>query len=233
MRMRKLIVTTVVVLVLTVGLHRSCGPFHYESDPIYAQVIDETTGYPVEGAVVVAIWMLDSGWYTDRPLHMAEAVTDRMGNFVLPAMRKRRPWLMFLDFRDPEITIYKPGFRLEGVDNRDLYVRPYVRAGDHVRTTTLPDGRIMAAPATYSTASTRPCYWNGRTIPMRPLAPDDTKSRVGAFERMMHDASFHSLTPDHFPNLWRTFLLEYPNLPGPLNVPSPEQSIRHWKERHP
>lgn len=223
--------TVVVLLVLTVGFHRSCGPFYYESDPIRARVINEETGQGVDDAVVVAIWMLDSSWYTDRPLHASEAVTDVKGNFVIPAMRKRRPWLMFLDFRDPQISVYKPGYRIEGVDNRDLYIRPFVEAADHVRTTTLPDGRIMAAPATYSSASKRPSYWSGRTIPMKPLAHDDQQSRVQAFEDMVFKASSRSLAPDDFPNLWRVLVFEYPNLPGPLNVPDPRQYIIHWKER--
>jgi hypothetical protein len=231
MRIRNLIVAVVVLFLLTVGFHRSCGPFYYSSDPIYAQVIDETTGHPVEGAVVVAIWMLDSNWYTDRPLHASEAVTDRMGNFVIPAMRKRRPWLMFLDFRDPQIVIYKPGFRLAGVDNRDLYVRPFVRAGDHVRTTTLPDGRIMAAPATYSTTAKRRSYWNGRTIPLIPVAPNDHQSRAKTFEDMLFEADARSLAPDEFPNLWRTLVVERPKLQGPINLPSPSEYIAHWKER--
>jgi hypothetical protein len=229
--MRKLVVTVVLLCVLTVGFHRSCGPFCYESDPIRARVINEETGQPVGGAVVVAIWMLDSSWYTDRPLHASEAVTDGNGNFVIPAMRERRPWLMFLDFRDPEISIYKPGYRLEGVDNRDLYIRPFVQAGDHVRTTTLPDGRIMAAPATYSSASKRPSYWNGKTIPMKPLAPNDQQSRVQAFEHMLSDADFYSLSPHDFPNLWRTFVTEQSSLPPSRNLPSPKDYIAHWKER--
>jgi hypothetical protein len=232
--MRKLVVTVVVLFVLTVGFHRLWGPFYYESDAIRAQVINEETGQPVGGAVVVAIWMLDSSWYTDRPLHASEAVTDGKGNFVIPAMRERRPWLMFLDFRDPQISIYKPGYRIEGVDNRDLYIRPFVQAGDHVRTTTLPDGRIMAAPATYSSASKRPSYWNGRTIPMKPLAHDDKESHLEAFEGMLSKASFHSLSPNEFPNLWRTLVNEYRNLPTPpRNLASPQDYIAHWKEREP
>jgi hypothetical protein len=230
--MRKLVVTLVVLFVLTVGFHRSCGPFYYESDSIHARVINEETGQPVGGAVVVAIWMLDSSWYTDRPLHASEAVTDGKGNFVIPAMRNRRPWLMFLDFRDPQISIYKPGYRIAEVDNRDLYIRPFVQVGDHVRTTTLPDGRIMAAPATYSTASKRPSYWNGRAVPLRPLALNDQQSRTQAFERVLLDADLRSLGPDEFPNLWRTLVYEYPNLrPPPRNVPDPKEYIAHWKER--
>jgi hypothetical protein len=232
--MRKLVVTVVVLFVLTVGFHRSCGPFYYESDPIRARVINEATGQPVHGAVVVAVWMLDSNWYTDRPLHASEAFTDDKGNFVIPAMRKRRPWLMFLDFRDPQISIYKPGYRLEGVDNRHLYIRPFVQAGDHVRTTTLPDDRIMAAPATYSDASKRTSYWNGQTIPMKRLGEDDQESRLKAFEVMLSKASVHSLAPDEFPNLWRVLINEYPHLrPRPRNLASPQEYVAHWKERGP
>jgi hypothetical protein len=228
--------TIVGLLAATAGFHRSCGPFYYSSPPIRARVIDEPTGRPVEGAVVVAVWMLDSAWYGDRPLHASEVLTDQNGQFEIPAMRKPRPWLMFFDFRDPEILIYKPGWRVKGLNNYELYVRPITRVGQHVRTTTLADGRIMAEPAVYSTASQRACYWNGKIISMTPNPGGDSKSVVNAYDSLSSYA-ISWLPPNDFPLLWKQLQVGYDQLsPTARKTPflmNPRTFIPYWKDHQP
>ena len=59
----------------------------FGADPINSQIVDEDTGEPIEGAVVVAHWQLNGGSISAMPCGSAnveEAVTDRDGRFHLP-----------------------------------------------------------------------------------------------------------------------------------------------------
>jgi hypothetical protein len=212
--MRKALVALVVLFVLTVLAHRSCGPFWYSSDPIKATVIDEESGRPLEGAVVVAVWVLDSPWYTDRPLHSAEALTDEHGVFFIPAMaRTPRPWLMFLTDWDPLIYVYKPGYEIFQETNFPAYVHAFSEVGQRVKTQTLPDGRILIRKGAFSDASRRFCFWNGKTLPLKRHAPEDFKAQCNSLNVMYSETDSYDLTPRRFPVLWGMMLNDFYRLP--------------------
>ena len=64
------------------------APF-YASGQKHGRVVDKETGAPIEGAVVVAQWVMwQAGIGSPGPskgLHTVETVTDKNGNYILPA----------------------------------------------------------------------------------------------------------------------------------------------------
>src|SRR5439155_780937 len=56
----------------------------YAANAIRATVVDATAGSPIEGAVVVAVWQLQTMSGEGPRLQVSEAVTDRDGRFVIP-----------------------------------------------------------------------------------------------------------------------------------------------------
>jgi hypothetical protein len=113
-------------------------PLTYSAKEIHGQIVDAETGQPIEGAVVVAQWVLShigSGHYGKR-LYIHETVTDKNGNYVIPAWGpKPRPPLTELVYRDPQILIFKSGYEPEGLENSNLQTDG-VRASEW-------DGRVI------------------------------------------------------------------------------------------
>lgn len=94
------------------------GPPRYYGDPIRGMVIDEETGKPLSGAVVLAAW-LTRGLEGDGPAFVIqETVTNSSGQFLIPGWgpKFRRP-LLILSWRSPEIVVFKPGYLGTTVDN--------------------------------------------------------------------------------------------------------------------
>lgn len=171
-------------------LHWWMGPIFYSGEAIHARVIDETTGKPIAGAVVVAEWQeqLFGGSHVGA-LHWAEAVTDARGEFTIPAWgpKLRMPTTKFT-YSDPEITVYKPGYHLGGGDNSPAYVDIITRPGESRKESKLPDGRIIhPGGGGYSPRlSRRFSYWNGRDIALRPTTdPKEDKGAVGMLSIMI------------------------------------------------
>lgn len=108
-----------------IGLHRLGGPFYYSAEDVHGTVIDEETGQPIEGALVVACWSLET--IANRPagfLHAQETLTDRQGRYSIRGFsRKRRPFLGWFDNQDPRIMVFKYGYHSAGVWN-NLAPRP-------------------------------------------------------------------------------------------------------------
>lgn len=167
-------------------LHWWTGPIFYSAEAIHARVIDETTGQPIAGAAVVAEWQeqLFGGSHVGA-LHWAETVTDARGEFTIPAWgpKFRMPTTKFT-YSDPEISVYKPGYRLGGGDNRPAYVDIITRPGESHRESKLPDGRIIhPGGGGYSPRlSRRFSYWNGKDIALQPT--DAPEEELRAVENM-------------------------------------------------
>jgi hypothetical protein len=111
------------VLLLLSGLCSllACAtPLTYSAKEIHGQIVDAETGQPIEGAIVVAQWVLShigSGGYGTR-LHIHETTTDKKGNYLVPAWGPTpRPPLTDLIYRDPQILIFKSGYEPEGLEN--------------------------------------------------------------------------------------------------------------------
>jgi hypothetical protein len=94
----------------------ACGSPYYTADPIEAWVVDAETGKPIEGAVVTANWQLvaaslDTGGRKLKQLEVMETTTDKNGRFFFPGFTKLNPSLEELRDEDPQILIFKSGYR--------------------------------------------------------------------------------------------------------------------------
>lgn len=95
-------------------------PLTYSAKEIRSQIVDAETGQPIEGAIVVAQWVLShvgSGGYGTR-LHVYETTTDKKGSYLIPAWGPTpHPPLTDLMYRDPQILIFKSGYEPESLEN--------------------------------------------------------------------------------------------------------------------
>jgi len=97
----------------------------YSAAPMQATVVDAETKKPLEGAVVVAHWVLeDTGAVkTVGDMELMEAVTDASGRFALPGWGPKAtpnyPYPVRLSQLDPEIIILKPGYMPRSVMNNE------------------------------------------------------------------------------------------------------------------
>jgi hypothetical protein len=118
--MKRILLFAFQLLCASFALSACATPLTYSAKEIRGQIVDAATGQPVEGAIVVAQWVLShigSGHYGTR-LHVQETVSDKDGNYVIPAWGPRpRPPLTDLIYRDPQILIFKSGYEPEGLEN--------------------------------------------------------------------------------------------------------------------
>jgi hypothetical protein len=134
----------------------ACGSPYYTADPIEAWVVDAETGAPIEGAVVTANWQLvgfgfDTGGRKVGQLEVMETVTDRNGRFAFPGFTNLNPGFNELRGEDPQILIFKPGYR-------------YIRAANDY-----PLGKEGQQ------GTRRKASINGRTLKMEKANPDIKK----------------------------------------------------------
>jgi hypothetical protein len=129
-----------VLLCVVLALPACFGPPTYSAKEIRGQVVDEQTGQPIEGAIVVAQWVLfqagpGHGGHKGR-LHIHETVTDKDGRYFIPAWGPR-PHLPLTELHnhDPEILIFKSPYEPRSLYNRD-------RREDSVRVSDW-DGKVV------------------------------------------------------------------------------------------
>ena len=89
---------------------------YYTIAPIEAWVVDAETGAPIEGAAVTANWQLvgfgfDTGGRKLGQLEVMETVTDKAGRFFFPGFTKVNISGNVLREEDPQILIFKSGYR--------------------------------------------------------------------------------------------------------------------------
>lgn len=114
-----------VFLILALLPLQACAtdvPLLYSAKEIRGQIVDAETNQPLEGVVIVAQWILfqagiGHGGHNQR-LYIYEAVTDANGNYVIPAWGpKSHPPFTELDRLDPELSIFKSGYKPAGFAN--------------------------------------------------------------------------------------------------------------------
>lgn len=106
------IVSLVVLLCSVLALPACATPLTYSAKEIHGQIVDAETGEPIEGAVIVAQWILfEIGVGHRKRLHIEETVTDKGGHYVIPAWGpKPHPPFTELDREDPMLAIFKTGY---------------------------------------------------------------------------------------------------------------------------
>ena len=148
-------------------------PPTYSAKEIRATAVEETTGRPIEGVVIVAQWVLrrESG---DGPrLHVAEAMTDATGRFLIPGWGpKPRVALMALQDKSPQLLLFKHGYAplILRNESRSAFIKSY------------PNYRSMTARqiSERMTSEGNPnepiqeSFWSGMSIQLEPFqGPSD------------------------------------------------------------
>jgi hypothetical protein len=146
------------LLLIAISPLQACG-MQYSAEAIEAWVVDAETNQPLEGVIVVAHWQLYGGMHPDNAgeLTILETVTDNAGRFHFPAwgpkaLPSNTPSNARLTYLDPEILIFKSGYRHRRIANEMTTER-------------------LGNPA----PSLRRSEWNGKNIKL-------TKSNDGAEE---------------------------------------------------
>lgn len=125
----------------------SASPLYYSAEAIEARVVDADTKKPLEGVVVTANWQLFHGSIDGRvhggQLMVLEAVTDKDGKFTFPAWGPKLALWGYLDDRDPQLLLFKPGYEYRGLQNPTLSVTNH--------------------------SSVRRSEWNGKIIELKPF----------------------------------------------------------------
>jgi hypothetical protein len=141
-------------------------PSEYYSKEIRARIVDADTGQPLEG-VVVAKWVLSGGIKPPIDLEVLEAVTDKDGWFYIPGWGpKKRPVLRYLENRDPELLIFKSGYKYNNFWNarkefyKDWKVKPQEMDSDELNNTISG----VSPERIFPTDSVRESIWDGTTI---------------------------------------------------------------------
>lgn len=139
----------------------------YTASPIDARVVDAQTGQPVAGASIIANWQLVTGSLDGErkrgQLEVKETTTDAEGRFHFDGFTKPNPTLGELRDQDPQILIFKPGYRPKRITN-DYGTRTPVLIG-----------------------ATRASQANGTTIGLQRYAADPAEERQTAYEHFKID----------------------------------------------
>ncbi len=118
--MTKFVVPIISALMITFAIPACAWPVTYSAEPIEAWLIDDETKEPIEGAIIVAHWVLEGGIHVDRvgELVILEAVSDKSGRSHFPAWGPIRHWKSSrLTNYDPEILIFKNGYKYQRLFN--------------------------------------------------------------------------------------------------------------------
>lgn len=118
----RFLIRILTITALMAAVHACADPY-YTAAPVEAWVVDGATGAPIEGAVVTANWQLvafgfDTGGRRAGQLEVMETVTDRNGRFYFPGFTKVNLSGNALREEDPQILVFKPGYRYMRVVNQ-------------------------------------------------------------------------------------------------------------------
>ena len=122
--MKRNFLRSILLLVAVVVLPACAGPPFYSAKDIHGQIVDDDTGLPLEGVIIVAQWelrqsVLGYSGHKGMMVEIIEAVTDASGNYSIPSWgpRPRLPF-NYLDNRDPKLSIFKSGYFPQELSNR-------------------------------------------------------------------------------------------------------------------
>jgi hypothetical protein len=158
----------IVGLVVAENILVGAPPF-YSAKETRARIVDEHTGQPIEGAVVVAQWVLEVISGRGPTMYIAEAVTDKNGEFVIPGWgpRPRGP-ITELREKSPQLLIFKHGYWPLDLHNESPE-KVVKRIPNYKKLNTKDLQKATAwyegAPAKYVQES----MWNGLNIQLEPF----------------------------------------------------------------
>lgn len=194
--------TNLVLLFLIVLSNAGCGGMPmYSAAPIEAWVVDAETSQPLEGVVVTANWQLVEGSFAGGEipkgqLMVMETVTDKNGRFYFEGWIKKNPTTGELRNQDPQILMFKPGYRFyrfaREFRESDLFGRPNRQSpisGQTVKLTKFKGStEEYAAHFSYLNINLRSliadCEW--KSIPKMIIALDQERKRIKAINRSIY-----------------------------------------------
>jgi hypothetical protein len=195
------------LLVTATLIFAACSAPEYSSPAWSGRIVDSETGAPIEGAVVVVRWEVETfhadlgGW-----LVMDEAVTDRDGMFHFKAwgpMRTRpdhRGSRTRLSPNEPSIAIFKSGYdiKITSAGSEMGYMDDRSYTGPSVRKV-YADEKVIALERFRGTESQYGKYLD-RSLPLGgPLCNYQLIPQMYAAV-VMEDQRLKSLTGDGIPN---------------------------------
>ena len=163
-------------------------PLFYSAKEIRARIVDEKTGAPIAGAVVVAQWILAVVSGRGPTLHIAEAVTNDKGEFVIAEWgpKARRP-LTGLTWKSPQILVFKSGYNPRVLPNAPVKevarLHPDYKTA---KTNAILDGWLWFDGAPKE--NVQECLWNGLNIDMEPFVGPPDKW-IGWLNNFMSDVA--------------------------------------------
>src|SRR5581483_7654118 len=99
-------------------------PVTYSAESIGGWIVDAETKQPIEGAVVLADWVLEGSTMVDfkftrvGDLKILETITDQNGRFRFDAWGPITHWGRgLLTYMDPEIFVFKNGYEYQRLAN--------------------------------------------------------------------------------------------------------------------
>jgi len=139
-------------------------PLLYSAKEIRARIVDEQTGQPVEGAVVVAQWILAPPSGRGPTLHIAESVTNKQGEFFFEAWgpKPKQPWTYFRHY-SPLLSIFKHGYVPLRLHNESI--KSVAKEIPNYKNMSTKE--LIGATSWYEGApkdSVQDCMWNGLNI---------------------------------------------------------------------
>ncbi len=104
----------------------------FSADAINGKVVDEETGEPLDGVIIVAKWTIEASFvgYNNELLNVQETVTDKDGNYGFPAWGPKllpvtsihfSPSELFGKGDDPYVVYFKSGYWPECEKNDTTY----------------------------------------------------------------------------------------------------------------
>lgn len=208
--MRAKVMRLLTVLTLMSVMPACAMPITYSAESIEAWVVDAETKKPIEGAVVVAHWVLEGGIHVDRvgDLVVVEMVTNKDGRFYFPAWGPIRHWNRSrLTNMDPEILIFKGGYK----------------------------NRRLANPSTKESIEGKPypvrrSFWNGKTIELKRLKGTATEQFKELFNFSKNVESFTVRHPEpcnwlQVPQTLRMMMRERVRLEGAGVTPTWDRTV--------
>lgn len=99
----------------------------FTADPIAGKVVDEESGEPLAGVVIVALWLIEESFVgrANGVLNILETTSDRNGDYGFPGWGPKvvppSPFPVFGSGKDPLVLYFKEGYWPAREKNDSIY----------------------------------------------------------------------------------------------------------------